>query len=96
MNNAPSSTTSKQSCRHDINTEPTHVICNVSNGPGLAGVVGGHHVGKVPLVDLDVRVKGRAKGLDLHVIPPSTTSRHSREVLLKDSIHILGGGSLED
>ena len=66
----------------------THVISDVCDRPNFTCMIGLDHVGKIPLVDLDIDVKSRAEGLNLHVVTPGTAFCHDLQVLLKHSINI--------
>jgi hypothetical protein len=51
------------------------------------------HVGKVPLVNLDVYVEGRAKSRNLHVVTICATFCHSLEMVLESVVYVGPGGS---
>ena len=54
------------------------------------------HVGKVPLVDLDIYVVCRAKGRNLHVVTIGATFCHSAQVVLECVVYVGLGGSSSD
>lgn len=47
-----------------------------------------YHVRKVPLVDLDINVVGRAKGGYLHIVAVRSPFRHALQVALEDPINV--------
>jgi hypothetical protein len=65
-------------------------MCHIS----LSLIVGARdHVGKVPLVDLDVCVVCRGEGGNLHIVAICATSCHSLQVIVESVVDVCGRGS---
>ncbi len=69
----------------------TYVIRDVGDRDHRPVGFGGHDKRKVPLVYLDINMKGRAKSHDFHVVSVGTPAGHFFQMALKRSIDFRRG-----